>query len=998
MNLTVQELAKLRTQSHRSVPYLSIYRPKTIFASRVTGSYNRGDTQISYYAIATGSYQNAYPNMEVLVGTTPGGSDKGRVRMRDITGSYSNFAENNIYWDNGNYLTFIDFIDVQAIFPRIIQDPSNPENVIFYKDNNIAYSNQNSVYGTFLNAGSHRAGFRETGTASFYFTNTGTVNVAGSAITHSWAFEGGTPTGSTAATPGLVSWQTPGHYKVRYVATAANGAVDTTYRYVSIYDRPESGVNVPILKWELSSLEGSRSEGGYSTRLRVWQDLGAIEPNALVVIFTEDWYGGEKISLGGNGQNNASIFFTGYILKDSIQFNYKEGWAEFDVGSVTEVMKIAEGFSISCESKSNPATWFQLQEMTVQKALYHYLRWHSTVLNVADFQYTGDDRLFQYFDTDRQSLFDAINSFISESLIGEVVSDRQGKIWAEITPVGYENPMTSIPQGLIIQKQDWMGEPNITERRTNEASFIEMGGIVYNGAALNTFQALLSNAPSFTPFYRGNSQKEYEGLILLSQSQLNQLSGNYLAKRNSKYEDVSFPLKGNYRNLDIAPQEKLFLLISEDDTVTRQSTIGYPFRMMSMNWLYNTEKEFMYPDASFDQIATGTAGRTLIIPPEPPTDGFNYPALNLPPLPDFHITSIPTPEQLSTTVVMLDDTDGLIYTRDFDAVAPQWLKWNFGISSVDIPYLHWFFVTPNGAVWAFIRDSAFQRWFSAIYYSPSVGGMFTKIIDQTWLDASVGAAASGIIGMGFNPTEPEQVALILAGAVGTTTVPKHFWIGDHTTFVKKVNVTGITNFPGALTYGEIEGVGKWVWDFNTAADEGLYRFNADGSSLEYVTPLFGQGHTSFHIRAGESGTIFKTKPPLTGQGWLIRSDDNVQNNTMINIDVGIGSQIATAPDGVFLMGGWDSTFALKGRSSDGGFSWSGLPNLPPGGAYAFAYAGGKEGGSKWIAARAVIRFSPDFGGTWINKEGNINQIFPIGLIVVRVVALVYNQDGQLVQS
>lgn len=984
MNLSSANLAKLRSQPHRTIPYLSIYKPKTILAAQVTGTYNKGETEIDFYNVSTGSYLNAYPNMQVLVGSAPGESDRGRIRMRAITGSYSVMAENNILWENGDYLTFIDYINVEAIFPRIIQNPNNAEDVIFYKDWDIPYSNQNSVYGTFPNAGSHRAGFLETGTVSFYFTATGTVNVNGSAITHSWAFEGGTPTGSTALTPGLVAWQAPGHYKVRYISTAG-GVSDTTYRYVSVYDRPENGVNTPILKWQLQDFSGNRSEGGYIGRFKVWQDLGSIEPNALVVLFTDDWYGGEKISLGGNGQNNSTIFFVGYILKDSIQFNYKEGFAEFDVGSATEVMKLSEGFAISCESKVTPATWFQLQEMTTRKALYHYLKWHSTVLDTTDFQYIGDDRLVQYFDTDRQSLYDAVNSFVSEGLIGEVVSDRQGKIWSEISPVGYENPMSSIPAGMTIQKQDWIGEPNISERRVNDTSFIEMGGVVYNGAQTNTFQALLTNAPSFTPFYRGKSEKPHEGLILLSQSQLNQLSGNYLAARNSQFEDVSLSAKGNYRNLDIAPQERMFLLINENDTVIRKSTIGYPFRLMTMNWLYNADKELMYPELVFEQIATGTAGRTLIIPAEPPTDGYDYPGFNLPPLPDFNIGIPPIAEQTSTVVLAFDDNKGMIYTKTFDAASPDWIIWNAGIDLADqLVTDRYFFITPNGAVWILIYGRA-------IYRAPSLGSMFVKIADSAWLTANYpnsqfdGPAGSRfIMSLGYNPLAPEEVAFVAGGNQFAAFVAEvNFWTWNQGTLTKRVRVDNVNVFLGSLTYDTVNE--KWVltgeqFTFFATWDTRLWRFNRLGTSKEFevATDSAGAALVNYSVRARDSGMLWLYNI-FSGQMYL--TQDNGTNIVPVgDLKQNGGSLFSYAvdPTGQFMMGNWDT--GQRGKSGDYGYSWAGLPTLPFGNNYVFAYAGGEGTQSRWIAARGVVRASYDYGNTWINKEGNLLQIAPVPLI------------------
>ena len=67
--------------------------------------------------------------------------------------------------------------------------------------------------------------------------------------------------------------------------------------------------------------------------------------------------------------NRPSIVFAGYIIDGTILYDWQEKSVDFEVGSPTEVMKNIEGFSVSVESKGTPATWFQLDDMNVEKSL-----------------------------------------------------------------------------------------------------------------------------------------------------------------------------------------------------------------------------------------------------------------------------------------------------------------------------------------------------------------------------------------------------------------------------------------------------------------------------------------------------------------------------------------------------------------------------------------------------------------------------------------------------
>ena len=995
--MTVEET--LRKRPHRSKLWLSIYRPKEVFSAQVTGSFSFGDRTIDYYR-QSGSYSSTYENITLLVGTRPGSGDIARVRAKSVTGTDVEVAENNIIWETGQNLTFIDYIDIAAVYPRIIKDPSDDDNVIFYKDWDIIYSGQNSVYGTFPNAGSHRAAFLETGSVSLFWSATGTYNVASQSLTYNWAFEGGTPTGSSAFEPGWVSYDTPGHYKTRLIVTAANGAIDTTYRYVSIYERPEEGSSNPIVKWSLNDISGSRSEGGYTASIRVWDELGDIEPNALVVIFADDWYGDEYASIGG-AKNNSKIFMSGYILKETIKFNYKEGWAEFEIGSPTEVMKQAEGFSVSCESKQSPTTWFQLKNMTVSKAIYHYLRWHSTILSVSDFQYTGEDKLVQYFDVDRSSLYDAIHSFVSEGLLGEVVSDRQGKIWAEISETGYQNPFTSIQQTTEVQRNDRVGEPDISLRRTADVSFVEMGGIVYNGSLANTFQALLSNAPSTTPLYRGKTDGSKQGLILDSQSQLNQITGNYLADKNSPIDSVSLSLAGNYRNYDIAPQKRMFLLVDETDAPNTISLIGKHFKMTSMSWLYDAEKETLFPDVELKQVVTGTSAQTVIIPPAPLTGGYGYPPYGLPPLPGF--PSPPAEEQLSTTVLMVEDDGGIVYTTDFDAVRPVWQLWNTGIPAVAVPHIKEAFIAPNGSVWVMVETygGVFADSKKGVYYSPYLGGTFTQVIDVAWLLAEGFPASnlSSVKALGFNPQNDEEIAFVVGETFG---VADSFYIGNSSGFVKKATVSGAgggtpSKYGNSLKYGN----DKWYYVRTaTASTTVVVRFNSDGSSVEFVSPNFGQGGGQI-IKPMDDDIVFLSRERVTQSGIIHMSSDmgNTWDILQTIPPFGSSSKNYADPLGRYWMGENNPAFGSRGKSYDGAWSWVSMPSLSPEGAFVYAYAGGEGTASKWIAGLGNVYYTDDFGGSWKDKNGNLRtEIFIPAINIIIIRAVVKNDSGEVVSS
>lgn len=648
LSASLQEILRKRPQSTKL--YLSIFQPQIVFQAQINdGTIDKGARSITYDSVSLGSFTSIVGNATMWIGTTPGAKDIGKIRVRSATASVITVSENeNIEWADNLYLTVFYFVELWPIYPRIIQNPSNIEDTLWYKDYDIVYTNQNSILGTFADAGPHRAAFEGD---SLYYSSTGTYNLLGNSLNYNWTFEGGTPSSSSSANPGYVVYPTDGHYVTRLQVSGSNGAVDTTYRYVSIYDRIGQGSNTPVLKWEMSNLGGSRDEGGYKASFKVYEEVD-IQENSIVVLFADDWYGDTNQSFGGNYPNAEKIFFVGHILEDSIHYDYLHSYVEFSVASLTQLMKDALGFSVSVESVASPDVWYELLDMDCRRAIYHYLRWHTTALNIGDFQFVGDDYKIQFFDADRTSMYDAIDNLMRGTLVGKVVSDRQGKTWMEVDAQAYSNPTGSFPAVMDITKRDWMNEPSIQERLSDDLSYLEFGGIAYSGVVTGTFSAILASAPGNTPSFRGNIETR-EGLALLGQDQLNRLVGNVWANLNSPHPQIDMELGIDARNLDIAPQETANIVILPTDTVRGLGIQGL-YIPDGMDWNYDSKNSFLLPRIGFKNLVSGVDGQTITIADNPTDEignGFKVPGLQIPPLPPFTVPASFIPTGIISSIV-----------------------------------------------------------------------------------------------------------------------------------------------------------------------------------------------------------------------------------------------------------------------------------------------------------------------------------------------------------
>jgi hypothetical protein len=215
-------------------------------------------------------------------------------------------------------------------------------------------------------------------------------------------------------------------------------------------------------------------------------------------------------------------------------------------------------------------------------------------------------------------------------------------MYFETNVAAIDSAESTLPQNMFIDNHDWMDTPSIAERYTGEVSYLELGGVAYTNYANGgdgSFSAILSSAPGETPAYRGKNLK-MSGFALSTQGQANTLSGNIWESMNAQYPEVSLDMVGNYRNLDIAPQEKVTITLRADDTFRGLSWVQKAFTPTSMSWNYDPEKGTFLPSLTLKEITQGNAGETIAIPVEPPEEGFEQPPINVPP----PIPPLPVPD------------------------------------------------------------------------------------------------------------------------------------------------------------------------------------------------------------------------------------------------------------------------------------------------------------------------------------------------------------------
>lgn len=986
--LTNDELTLLRKDGRFSKLYLAVLNPNTVYTAQLASLPSSNDN-VNTISVTneSGTLSDVKPGMTAYVGSSAGAFDLGMVRIRKapITGTWYIGLTSSILWQSSAHLTVVDDFDLWAKHAVI-------DSGALKMDVDVAYSDQHTNFHPVPVLGPHAVAWLEGSTVDVEFDASDSW-VPGSTISgYSWSAPGSDSiSGGSTATP-TITYDAPGCYRVLCTVTAANGKTTTGYRHVFIYDDE----NMPATVFQLAQCYADYETGGWMFDLTMEDEatLSEIRDRSLVVLFAEDWYGfppdQEKVSIGPiAGREN--IVCVGRVVGQSIRQDRESGFVHFTVQGAHHWLNKIKAFPIELTMATNtPDSWSVIPSMTVDRVLWHILYWHSTVIETMDFFPPEDTRFTQDGKTLASMIWSQLTDIAQSKILASPGVDRFGRLFIEVEPnMVPEGSRSSIPTVMDLTSDDWQEGIDLQRVTVEDVSMITLSSqqVDASGNAVT----LYSLSPGHTPLRYGEPLP-LDRLLAASQSESNSLAGLALGWHTNPFPDVPVVFLMNNRMFDLWPRQYAGLTVDAADNPRGMDFDGNLIpRRISL--FFDADIGYMHPEISFEaesfeQLSTDgdiPDVEDLSIPPLPP---ISLP--NLPDLPPLFPGDPSAQENGPPVVIIVDDTNGILFTKNFDDEEPtdvQWRFWNAGIASADVPFISLdtqrvsMVRCPNGSYYVGIRtqiSGSQNRWIDKIYRAPALGSMFQLIIDQAWIDANE-LTNGGIFGLGVNPNKPEEVAFIAGSRTGSA---KHFWIGSYAGWTQGASFSTSTNFTGNLTFGG----GKWVWDDLHSSSEFFMRFSADGATLEHTTSSFGQGQLFWHARAGSSAVIFKSKPKVTGSGKFIQSPDNATTiNFTIDATEVFGPSVAAAPDGLYLLANWDSAAGERGRSSDGGTSWAGLPNLIFGGTYVFAYAGGSDVDSRWIAARGTVQYSNDWGESWENRSGNLLFLIPTNMRINKII-------------
>ncbi len=567
--LSSPQLTLLRRQSQSSNWYCVPIPPVTVFAAQINDpSITVGAVTITFDNVTSGAFGNVLQGATVLVGSAPGLSDYGVLRERlpaDATHLYVAW-NSDIAWADNLYLTVYQQYLAWSVRQRIV-----PPTI--YKDYNIAYSDQTEQWPPVALMGDNVCKLWAGNPTAVYFDGTGSYAVdAGATIaSYAWAFgDGGT---STAATPGNHNYTAAGTYYATLTVTDSNGKTHLTRRIIALPD-PAS---IYTVKLELTSLEGV-IENGWNAKVRVF------DPNATIADFPErapcflistDSYGGTVGSVGFPTGREDVVFF-GYIVADSVAIQPEYNEVAFELESIAGVMERTDSPPVylgdSADPSAEPDAWAWGEDLDVFRGLVYLLRFHSTIMDIADVHLYRDTTLTKAVDYPQDNLWNMLTQFAKGKRLLRTGVTRTGGVYVtrdpNLTPVASRSAYTTV---FTMVQGDWREQVTAPQKPYPETSFICISGLTYDGDPSHEPNPVFGMSPGRPPKDYG-SEREIQYLKLVDQTEANTLAGLLLGTDNLPYGEIVIPLRGNWvKCFEPALQE--YVQTPSGGWVTKRGTI-----------------------------------------------------------------------------------------------------------------------------------------------------------------------------------------------------------------------------------------------------------------------------------------------------------------------------------------------------------------------------------------------------------------------------------------
>lgn len=596
------------------------FKAQTIFTGRVNGTLTDPYMSVPYDGSSVTS--NPLAGNTVWFGSTAGARDRGVLRLRSWNGSNQiSVAEND---DVTQYVQDNDFITIKQewrLWPIYLRAVQSGTTVSIFQDYNVSWQRQTIDWKPVAVAGPPAVSeFNGTNFTAKFVGDRSFALASGATITaYLWtapgSVEGTSTSQGTEASPVTFTWTTTGQKLVHLRVTDSNGNTHTNYTWAFGFS-PNSPASIAYTDFDAFNDNLDFEQGGGSCSFTVHNDAAITDfPAECMVILASR---GSQTTPTGYWPFRTNVHFVGYVVGKSVRQNPISGDVSFRATTIDGLMRNLTAFPASLTYKNSPNNWTTAANLTVDRAASYLWHYHSTLSLMTSIIPSNYSGLIQRQDFGPSSLYDQLQSELMASILGKVVSNHQSVLYHEIDYQMMLNAeRAAVTSRKTLHKGVWVDDVNIEERDNYDwpTNQVKMSGVYYPGGSIEDVCPSFSEAPGNAPKVYGK-ERNYDRLIITSQSALNIRCGRALAKDIQDYPtvDMRFINDGSFTTV---PQEIFPTRIEAGDNERgiAFSTSVLP-RRISRN--YDNYNGFIDVSVGFEPVTDGPPGVTVDLPCGPP--------------------------------------------------------------------------------------------------------------------------------------------------------------------------------------------------------------------------------------------------------------------------------------------------------------------------------------------------------------------------------------------
>lgn len=1025
MALTADQLAYWEASPQDFPLFMYIHSPTTVFAARVNQtSFPNPLMTVTFDTVTTGHYSVIEEGMTILFGSTAGGDDLGRLPVRrDTSGLVSTstllyvqrasqgVGDGEVSLVDNAYITILNQYLVWSV-PPYITDAG-----VVYKNGNVPYvaniaqrpqANTGGDVLKIVNEGVTSA------TVSFDGSTSAVYNpAASSTLTYAWNFADGTPSTSTSATPGNVSFPL-GKRHIRLSVTDSAGSVRTAHALVVVAQRDDPDL---IHYWDVESW--TERVDGQDIRIRVHQPLSyATYPDGTDVLIctSEDV---DQVGLAGRSH----MLFSGWLHDEVNRVEAsKQGLVSrltFQLLDVAGRLKILHQFPESVDRESGASSWAQMVGLNLDRLAHYSLDWHSTALSRVD--YIGANQMDVYairgLEIGGDNLFSGVN-FIASAMGYLFTCDINNRLILrqdpQLAPTAAQNSVLGIgfarstAETLTLQPKHW---------QNYEYSFKRMPRVHFNwGETLLSSPVNMSStseiptafvaAPGLAPG-QGTSESNTTRQVSRNVAEIRMRVGNlYRARQNALTENFQFELNPMRHAIHPANVEWFEASIASAQSGYRGRLFtAERFLPIEMNYRTDVSKRIRRATVAVEREVTNATPATQYTPAS--TSGSNW-SVNLPDisLGEWVYEPIPMPgfgglvDGVQT--IASPNVDNYMYiTTNYEQLSPTWIRYDLvalGMAGTLVDFIvaadSPLYMGTGSTVNGLLVSSTHAYFMLDIFGTPSLTNSYALRYTTLFRNRN---------------------------AQGSRSQPGFYAIVSHQDDAK-VDVD-VTDDHGATWTRYTDLGGSWVGGAGDDASGGIY-VSEHVPNRVYVGAFTGSGATGLSrvYRTDNAGVSFATQDAVTNTQlpslvhipfantsenriYVGRAGNNAITTGIQRLDSGVATNISPVVSGNYygtlhnfgfktydlnqlrgLLVGYNADTVFKGvwLTDDGGSTWTNL--IAPSGAV--AYEGGNIAGDNpnifFLFGNGAQGFSGDGGVSFQDKLGNIPVDYPSASVFVNL--------------